>query len=46
MCWPLALLAWMVWPLDGLISNPLRLIGIGIGAGLSLIGTIYMYPLD
>ncbi len=44
LCWPIALLALLVWPLVWLISIPLKLIGIGIGAALALIKTILFLP--
>ena len=44
LCWPIALLALLVWPLVWLISIPLKLIGIGIGAVLALIKTILFLP--
>lgn len=43
-CWPIALLALIVWPIIWLISIPLKLIGIGIGAVLALIGSIFFLP--
>lgn len=44
LCWPIALLALLVWPIVWLISIPLKLIGIGIGAVLALIKTILFLP--
>ena len=44
LCWPIALLALIVWPIVWLISIPLKLIGIGIGAVLALIGSILFLP--
>jgi hypothetical protein len=43
-CWPLALLALVAWPIVWLISIPLRLIGISIGAVLALVKTILFLP--
>jgi hypothetical protein len=36
LCWPLAVLALVVWPIVWLISIPMKLIGISIGAVLAL----------
>jgi hypothetical protein len=44
LCWPLALMALVVWPIVWLISIPLRLIGIGVGAALALVKTILFLP--
>jgi uncharacterized membrane protein YgaE (UPF0421/DUF939 family) len=44
LCWPIALLTLLVWPLVWLISIPLRLVGISIGAVLALIGSILFLP--
>jgi hypothetical protein len=42
--WPIALLAPVVWPFFWLLSIPLRLIGIGVGAVLALIKSILLLP--
>ncbi len=44
LCWPIALLALVVWPIVWLISIPLRLIGIGVGAALALIRAVLFLP--
>lgn len=44
LCWPLALLALLVWPIVWLISIPLRLIGISIAAALALVKAILFLP--
>jgi hypothetical protein len=44
LCWPLALLALIMWPIVWLISIPLRLIGISIDAVLALVKTILFLP--
>ena len=44
LCWPLALLALVVWPMVWLISIPLRLIGIGVGAVMALVRSILFLP--
>jgi hypothetical protein len=43
-CWPLALLALVAWPIGWLISIPLRLIGSGIGAVLALVKAVVYLP--
>jgi hypothetical protein len=44
LCWPLALLALVFWPIVWLISIPLTLIGIGVGAALALIKAVFFLP--
>jgi len=44
LCWPLALLALLLFPLVWLISLPLRLIGISVEALFTLIRTILFLP--
>jgi hypothetical protein len=44
LCWPLAVLALLVWPIVWLVSIPLRLVGIGVGAVLALIKSIFFLP--
>jgi len=44
LCWPSALLALLLWPLVWLLSIPLRLIGIGVGAALALIRAVLFLP--
>jgi hypothetical protein len=42
--WPVAVLALVAWPIVWLLSIPLRLIGIGVGAVLALIKSILFLP--
>lgn len=44
LCWPLALLALVLYPLIWLILLPLRLIGIGVEAVFELLRAIVMLP--
>ncbi len=44
LCWPLALLALVLWPAVWLISIPLKLVGMAVGAVLALIKTILFLP--
>jgi len=44
LCWPLALLALVLWPLVWLISLPFRLIGISLEAVFALIRAILFLP--
>ena len=44
LCWPVALLALLLWPLVLLISIPLSLVGIGIGAVLALVKAMLYLP--
>ena len=44
LCWPLAVLALVLFPIVWLISLPLRLIGITLGAVLAFIKAVFFLP--
>ena len=44
LCWPLALLALVLYPLVWLMCLPLRLIGISVGAVFALLAAILFLP--
>jgi hypothetical protein len=44
LCWPVALLALVLWPLAWLISLPFRLLGITFEAIFALLRAILMLP--
>jgi hypothetical protein len=44
LCWPLALLALLLWPIVWLISLPFRLIGITFDAVFALLRAVLMMP--
>jgi hypothetical protein len=44
LCWPVALLALVLFPLVWLISLPLRLIGISVAAAFALIRALLFLP--
>jgi len=44
LCWPVALLALILFPVVWLVSLPLRLLGITIGAVFALIHTLLFLP--
>jgi uncharacterized membrane protein YvlD (DUF360 family) len=44
LCWPLALLALILAPLVWLLSLPLRLVGIGVGALFALVRAVLFLP--
>ena len=44
LCWPVALLALVLWPLAWLISLPFRLLGITFDAVFALLRAILMLP--
>ena len=44
LCWPLALLALLLYPLVWLVLLPLRLVGIAVGGVLSLVRAIIFLP--
>jgi len=43
-CWPLALLALLLYPLLWLLLLPFRLLGIAVGGVFKLLETIIMLP--
>ncbi len=44
LCWPLALLALVAYPIVWLILLPFRIFGIAVGGALALIGSIITLP--
>ncbi len=44
LCWPLALLALVVYPFVWLLSLPLRLVGIAVEGALGLVRGIILLP--
>ena len=44
LCWPLALLALVLYPIVWLILLPFRLVGIAVGAVLELVWAIVTLP--
>ena len=44
LCWPIALLALVMYPLVWLLLLPFRLLGIGVEAVLELLRAIVMLP--
>jgi hypothetical protein len=44
LCWPLALLALVLWPLVWLLSLPFRLVGITFEALLALLRSVLLLP--
>jgi hypothetical protein len=43
-CWPIALLALLIYPVVWLLLLPFRLLGIGVDAVFSLLKSIVMLP--
>ena len=43
-CWPLAILALILWPIVWLLSIPFRLLGIAVDGVFSLLRAIVMLP--
>ena len=43
-CWPLALLALVLWPIVWLLSIPCRLVGIAVGGVFELLRAIVFLP--
>ena len=44
LCWPLALLALVLYPLVWLLLLPFRLVGIAVGGVLELVSAIILLP--
>ncbi len=44
LCWPLALLALVLWPIVWLLSLPFRLVGIAVGGVFELLRAILFLP--
>ena len=44
LCWPLALLALVLYPIVWLLTLPLRIVGIAVHGVLGLISAIFMLP--
>jgi uncharacterized membrane protein YgaE (UPF0421/DUF939 family) len=44
LCWPLALLALVLYPLVWLVLLPFRLVGVAVGGVLALITALFMLP--
>ena len=44
LCWPLALLALVLWPIVWLVSLPFRLVGITFDAVFALLKALLMLP--
>ena len=44
LCWPLALLALLLWPIIWLLSLPLRLVGIAFDGVFELLRAVVMLP--
>jgi hypothetical protein len=44
MCWPLALLALVLYPIVGLLLLPFRIVGIAVHGVLALVWAVVMLP--
>ena len=44
LCWPLALLALVLYPFVWLLLLPFRVVGIAVGGALELVGAIIFLP--
>lgn len=44
LCWPVALLALLLWPLVWLLSLPLRLLGVSVEAVFALLRAVLLLP--
>jgi hypothetical protein len=43
-CWPLALLALMLYPIVWLLLLPFRVLGIAVNGALALVWAVVMFP--
>ena len=43
-CWPLALLALVLWPVAWLLSLPFRLVGMAVAGVLELLRAVFLLP--
>jgi len=43
-CWPLALLALVLWPVVWLLSLPFRLVGVAVEGVFELLRAIFLLP--
>lgn len=44
LCWPLALLALVLYPIVWLLLLPFRLVGIAVGGALALVAAVIFLP--
>ena len=44
LCWPLALVALVLYPIVWLLLLPFRMVGIAVGGALSLVWAVVMLP--
>jgi len=44
MCWPLALMALVLYPIVWLLLLPFRLLGIAVGGALALVAALILLP--
>jgi hypothetical protein len=44
LCWPLALLALVLYPLVWLVLLPFRIVGVAVGGALALVAAIIFLP--
>lgn len=44
LCWPLALLALIAYPVVWLLTLPLRILGIAVGGVLALLSALFFLP--
>ncbi len=43
-CWPLALLALVLYPIVWLLLLPFRLVGIAVGGAFALVSALFLLP--
>ena len=45
LCWPIALLALVLYPIVWLLTLPFRIVGIAVGGVLGLISALFFLPI-
>ena len=45
LCWPVALLALVLYPIVWLLTLPFRLVGIAVHGVLGLVSALFMFPI-
>ena len=45
LCWPLALLALVLYPIVWLLTLPFRIVGIAVGGVLGLLSALFFLPI-
>jgi uncharacterized membrane protein YgaE (UPF0421/DUF939 family) len=44
LCWPVAIVALILYPIVWLVLIPFRIMGFAVGGVLALVGALFMFP--